>query len=332
MKLPTPEQIKSELPLLSPERIFEFRKTASAVLSRSDRRLAAIMGPCSIHDFASALEYAKKVKDISPEIEESFFPIMRIFFEKPRTRLGWKGLLYDPHLDGSNEIAVGIRKSRELILKITELGVPCASELLEPMLIPYFDDLITWGLIGARTSASQPHRQMASGLTFPVGFKNDFTGNVETAISGILTSRMPHSHIGIDVHGHISQVQTKGNTLSHLVLRGSNNSPNYDEDSVNEALELLAKHHLKQRVIIDCSHGNCGKNHIKQALVFEDIMEQSQKNPAIAGFMLESHLFSGKQPLSDIENLGYGISITDPCIGWEETAKLLLSKQKCFCQ
>ena len=332
MKLSTPEEIKKELPLLSPERILEFRKTASEILNRSDPRLAAIIGPCSVHDFASALEYAKRIKEISHEFEETFFPIMRIFFEKPRTQLGWKGLLYDPHLDGSNEIAVGIRKSRELILKITEIGIPCASELLEPMLVPYFDDLITWGLIGARTSASQPHRQMASGLTFPVGFKNDFTGNVETAIFGILTSRIPHSHIGIDPYGHISQMQTNGNPLSHLVLRGSENSPNYDEDSVNMALYLLAEHHLEQRVIIDCSHGNCGKNHIKQAIVFEDIMDQAQNNPAIAGFMLESHLFSGKQALSDIENLSYGVSITDPCIGWEETEKLLLSREKSFCQ
>lgn len=328
MQLPTPEEIKRELPLSSPQAISNFRKTAAKILTRTDPRLVAIVGPCSVHDFDSALEYAEKLKNLRQEIDQTFFPIMRIFFEKPRTRLGWKGLLYDPYLDGSNDIASGIRKSRELILKITELGVPCASELLEPMLLPYFDDLITWGLIGARTSASQPHRQMASGLNFPVGFKNDFTGNIETAISGILTSKMPHSHIGINGHGRISSIQTKGNPLTHLVLRGSENGPNFDEGSVRKSLEMLEDQHLEERVIIDCSHGNSGKDHLKQPHVFLDVMDQAENNPAIAGFMLESHLHSGKQPFSKIDSLSYGVSITDPCIGWEETERLLLSRAR----
>ncbi len=332
MKLPTPAQIKSEYPLLFPEKIDAFRKTAKEILERRDPRLVAICGPCSVHEPESVLEYAHRLKKISLEIDRTYFPIMRIFFEKPRTRLGWKGILYDPYLDGSNDIAEGIRQSREIILKIAEIGIPCASELLEPMLIPYFDDLIVWGLIGARTSASQPHRQMASGLKFPVGFKNDFMGDVEVAISGILTSRMAHSHIGIDEQGHVCKVQTNGNPLSHLVLRGSDNSPNYDAASVRAAVQMLIDHHLKKSLIIDCSHGNCGRNHLKQQIVFNAVMDQAEESKAIAGFMLESHLFSGKQPLADPENLNYGVSITDPCIGWEETASLLRSRSMSFVQ
>ena len=326
MELPSPSQIKQEYPLKSSGLIANWRKSAKLILQRTDPRLVAIVGPCSVHDPESAIEYALRLKSISAEIEKNCFPIMRIFIEKPRTRLGWKGMLYDPHLDGTNDIAAGLRKSRELILRITEIGVPCATEILEPIIAPYFDDLIVWGLIGARTSASQPHRQVASGLAFPIGFKNDFRGELDVAISGILSSRIPHSHIGIDENGRITALNTRGNPLSHLVLRGSENGPNYDPTSVEKAVSELKNHRLEPRLLIDCSHGNCGKDHRRQRMVFESVIEQAAENKAIAGFMLESHLLPGKQPLGDDPSLlSYGVSITDPCLGWEETESLLRS-------
>ncbi|MBX7067502.1 MAG: 3-deoxy-7-phosphoheptulonate synthase [Parachlamydiales bacterium] len=326
MLLPTPAQIKDELPLIFPDRIASWRKEAIQILERKDPRLALIAGPCSVHDVESVYEYAVHLKELSNEINSAFFPVMRIFFEKARTRLGWKGMLYDPHLDGTHDIEEGIRKSRSLILKIAELGIPCATELLEPLVLPYFDDLIVWGLIGARTSASQPHRQLASGLSFPVGFKNDFRGDVDVAIAGILSSRIPHSHIGIDSNGRICKVQSRGNPYTHLVLRGSDSGSNYDPDSIAIALKSLKDHRLDPRVVIDCSHGNCGKDHNKQKIVFKSVVEQAAYNPNIAGLMLESYLFCGKQPLSDDPNfLSYGVSITDPCLGWEETETLLRS-------
>lgn len=326
MELPSPAQIKQECPVPPRESIASWRLTAKQILQRTDPRLVAIVGPCSIHDPESALEYALRLKNLTPEIDKNFFPVMRLFIEKPRTRLGWKGMLYDPHLDGTNDIAAGLRKSRALILKIAELGIPCATELLEPIVAPYFDDLIVWGLIGARTSASQPHRQVASGLSFPVGFKNDFRGEIDVAIAGILTSRIPHTHIGIDPKGHVAALHTRGNPLSHLVLRGSDAHANYDPSSVAKALRALQDHRLEPRLLIDCSHGNCGKDHRRQRLVFESVIEQAAENQAIAGLMLESHLFAGKQPLSDDPSLlHYGVSITDPCLGWEETEWLLRS-------
>jgi 3-deoxy-7-phosphoheptulonate synthase len=326
MRLPTPLEIKKEHPLRSPHTIDSFRKTAVAVLERRDPRLAVIVGPCSIHDPDSAYEYALRLKKLTEQIEPNFFPIMRVFIEKPRTKLGWKGMLYDPRLDGSNDIALGIRESRALLLKITELGIPCALELLEPLAIRYFDDLIVWGLIGARTCASQPHRQMASGLHFPVGFKNNVQGDIASAIDGILTAKMPHSYIGIDEEGYLIRTQTKGNPLTHLVLRGSSEAPNYDTASIQAAIQNLKVQRLEPRLIVDCSHGNCGKDHRRQSAVFHSIVEQASENKAIAGLMLESHLLAGKQPLSEDPNrLTYGMSITDPCIGWEETESLLKS-------
>ncbi len=324
--LPSPAQIKQEYPLPVSDFISASRWTAQQILKRTDPRLALIVGPCSIHDPESALEYARRLNQLKPEIEKTFFPIMRVFLEKPRTRLGWKGMIYDPHLDGSNDIAAGLRKSRELIIKIAELGIPCATELLEPNVIPYFDDLIVWGLIGARTSASQPHRQMASALVFPIGFKNDCHGEFDAAISGVLTSRIPHSHIGIDAAGHVAALRTSGNPFTHLVLRGSDAHPNYDPHSVEKALRALHEHRLEPRLVIDCSHGNSGKDHRRQRIAFESIIHQAAETKAIAGLMLESHLFSGKQPLGeDPSLLNYGISITDPCLGWEETETLLRS-------
>jgi len=327
MELPSPLQLKMELPLSEEGRKFiaKSRQSAQKIIKRKDERLAAIVGPCSIHDPHSAIEFAQKFKCFSSQIDKSFLSVMRLFIEKSRTRLGWKGLLYDPHLDGSNDIAAGLKISRKLLLEITELGVPCAVELLEPLAVPYFDDLIVWGLIGARTSASQPHRQMTSGLSFPVGFKNDIHGELDIAISGVLTSRAAHSHIGIDSNGRIASIETKGNPMTHLILRGSEHQTNYDSESVSKALAELQRHHLESCLLIDCSHGNSKKDHRKQRIALESIIEQVREgNKAIAGFMFESHLNMGKQPLGDDKSLlRYGVSITDPCLGWEETESLL---------
>lgn len=326
MELPTPAQLKQEYPLGASDFIAASRNTAQQILQRTDARLAVVVGPCSIHDPASAFEYAKRLKKLTPEISKTFFPIMRLFIEKPRTRLGWKGMLYDPHLDGSNDIAAGLRQSRALFLKIAEIGVPCATELLEPIIAPYFDDLIVWGFIGARTSASQPHRQIASGLQFPIGFKNDLYGELDVAIAGVLASRIPHSYVGINRQGRIAAIQTQGNPLSHLVLRGSDVQPNYDSASIAKALHALEAHRLEPRLVLDCSHGNCEKDHRRQQIAFASVMQQAAENKAIAGLMLESHLFAGRQSLRDDRSLlNYGVSITDPCLGWDETESLLRS-------
>lgn len=327
MRLPTPREIKHNF--TSSSFVADARKTAANILERKDPRLVVIVGPCSIHDIDSALEYATRLKALTPEIEHAFFPIMRVFVEKPRTRLGWKGMLYDPLLDGSHDIELGLKKSRELMVKITAMGIPCATELLDPIAAPYFDDLLVWGLIGARTGASQPHRQMASGMPFPVGFKNDCEGRLDAAISGILAAKMAHSHLGVDEEGHITALTTVGNPLSHLVLRGSNHHPNYDDASIGLALAALKQARLEPRLLVDCSHGNSGKDFKRQSDVFESVVH----NPAIAGLMLESHLFEGKQPLTeDPSHLSYGVSITDGCIGWEETERLLRSASMSFVQ
>lgn len=323
MQLPSPNQIRFEFPLSDAARHFLVlaRRSAIQILNRTDPRLAAIVGPCSIHDSEASIEYALRLKNLKAK---NFFPIMRFFVEKPRTRTGWKGMLYDPHLDGSYDIAEGLRKSRRLLVQLAEMGIPVAMEFLEPILVPYFEDLITWGLIGARTSASQPHRQIVSTLSFPVGFKNSCSGEIESAIHSIISSRMSHSYIGIDEEGRAAALKSSGNPHSHLVLRGSEMAPNFDPLSIKAATLALQAHRLEPRIMIDCSHGNSGKDPSKQQIVLESILEQ--KNNNLAGFMLESHLYGGKQPLcEDPSLLNYGISITDSCLGWDETEYLLNS-------
>jgi 3-deoxy-7-phosphoheptulonate synthase len=323
MRLPCPQEIRNELPLSDEAAAFVdgARRRAGQVLERTDPRLALIVGPCSIHDPDLALDYAEKLKKLSRNVE-NFYLVMRVFLEKPRTRAGWKGIVYDPRLDGSDDIAAGLRLSRKLLLNLAEMEVPAATELLEPLVVPYLEDAIAWGLIGARTSASQPHRQMASGLPFPVGFKNDIHGELDVAICGIVSSRMPHSYLGIDAEGRISSCKTSGNPLTHLVLRGSDAKTNYDAHSVAVGISALRNNHLEPRLLIDCSHGNSKKDHRLQPAAFQSVVEQSAEgNSAIAGLMLESHLFSGKQPLG--QQLLYGVSVTDSCLGWEETESLI---------
>ncbi|MDE3045395.1 MAG: 3-deoxy-7-phosphoheptulonate synthase [Verrucomicrobiota bacterium] len=359
--LAPPAEIEGLYPLspTAAETVHRGRSHSVKILRKEEGRLALLIGPCSIHDPEEALEYGKRLAELQGKVASSFFLIMRVFVEKPRTRLGWKGMLYDPYLDGSNDLQEGVHRSRKLLLELNELGVPCATEFLEPLVAPYLSDLIAWGIIGARTGASQPHRQLVSGLPFPVGFKNGVHGDLDTPISSILAARIPHSHFGIDRDGRIASVQTTGNPLAHLILRGSAQGPNCEPASVQEALRFLREHHLEEKLLIDCSHGNSGKDFQRQKWAFETALKQ--KNPAIRGLMLESNLRAGKQPLNEPrpkgrgmiweefetppkfgcelpgpkgpgfrrpdeepDQLQYGISITDPCLNWEETEDLIL--------
>jgi 3-deoxy-7-phosphoheptulonate synthase len=325
--LPSPELIRQELPLEPEEKKFiaKARLQGQMILQRKLPLLSAFVGPCSIHDPESAIEYALRLQQLSNDLQNSLFLVMRLFIEKPRTHLGWKGFLYDPYLDGSNDLAEGIRRSRKLFLTLAKLGVPCACELLDPLIVDYFSDLISWGFIGARTSASPIHRQLASGMPFPVGFKNNLQGDLDAAVSAALSSREPHSHIGLNNSGQICAVKTSGNPWTHIVLRGSNTKPNFDPTSLALATQLLKRNRLPPILIIDCGHGNSGKNYIRQKIVFESAILQAMKtNSPIAGIMLESHLFAGHQPfVENPQHLSYGVSITDSCLGWEETEELL---------
>ncbi len=321
-RLTPPGEIKKQIPADSfPLRA---REVASKILNHKDPRLAILTGPCSIHDPKSALEYAQRLKDLSFQVADTLFLIMRVFIEKPRSQEGWRGILYDPLLDGSYDMEMGIRTSRSLLRDIAALGVPCAVEILDPLSPYYLDDLITWGMIGARTSASPIHRHIASGLPFPIGFKNDLLGRIQPALSGALVARRPQSHLGIDSCGHLCSIQTQGNPFSHIVLRGSDQGSNYDAASLESALLALQKSNLEPRLLIDCAHGNSGKNLEAQKAAFFNIIEKSATSQGIAGVMLESHLKSGKQAIG--ENTGfleYGVSITDPCLSWEDTEEMI---------
>ncbi len=322
MRIISPFEIRTKFPLVSETFIQQMRKQVENIFFRKSDKIVLLVGPCSIHDTELAIEYACRLKKLQEETQNLFL-VMRLFLEKPRSHKGWKGLVYDPLLDGSNQISLGLETARKLLLKMAEMNVPCVSELLDPLTLPYLDDLLTWGIIGARTSASQPHRQMASGLPFPIGFKNGIHGELDVAILGILTARDSHTHLCIDDEGFICSKQTKGNPLAHLVLRGSNTNTNYDPKSVAKAAYHLRMMHIEPRIIIDCSHGNSEKKHQRQSRVFESVIQQIHDgNHAILGLMLESHLYAGKQELGN-NPLTYGVSITDSCIGWEETESLI---------
>lgn len=324
----SPETLKQEFPMTeaSRETVVKSRETISSILERNDPRMLAVIGPCSIHDEKAALEYAQRVKDLSEKVGDTLHLVMRVYFEKPRTTVGWKGLINDPWLDGSNDIVSGLRRARSLLLKITGMGVPAGTEMLDPITPQYIADLVSWSAIGARTTESQTHREMASGLSMPVGFKNCTDGGLNTAINAIIASAAPQSFLGIDSQGQTCIVQTTGNPHTHLVLRGGSR-PNYDTVSVMEALELLRKKNLPESLMIDCSHGNSRKNHRYQSVVWQDVINQRMDgNNAIVGLMLESNLCEGSQKNTcDLSTMKYGISITDACISWESTENLILS-------
>jgi 3-deoxy-7-phosphoheptulonate synthase len=332
--LPSPSAFKQEIAAQAYHFDFiqESRRQITNILDGTDDRLILIVGPCSIHDEKAAKEYAANLRNLGESVSKSFFIVMRTYFEKPRTALGWKGMLYDPHLDGSNDMAAGIRHARQLLLDLAEMQVPTATEFLDPISPRYLSDLISWSCIGARTTESQIHRQFASGLSMPVAFKNSTSGNINAAVRGVLTASCPHAFFGIDDQGHVSIVRTKGNQHAHVVLRGGENQPNYDAHSIEKTLELLRKNHLPERLIIDCSHDNSNRCHERQKAVFESVIQQYLNgNTAIRGLALESHLFAGKQimPL-DRSRLQYAVSLTDPCLDWEQTESLILRNAALF--
>lgn len=325
--LPTPQEVTSYFALSSHEVSFieEQRQQIRQILDGADSRLLLIMGPCSIHDRPSIREYASRLKELTPLISEVFLPIMRVYFEKPRTNHGWKGFLYDPWLNETNDLPSGISLTRELLLELTHLEIPVATEFLTPQCAPYFSDLISWGCVGARTSASPTHRHLASSLPMPIGFKNSLDGNIEIAAYGAAVAAHSHTIIEPDDQGRNSLSKTKGNPDTHIILRGGDLGKNYDPQSINDALKFLEKIGQPQRLVIDCSHGNSMRQYRKQIDVFQSVIEQiAEGNTGIKGMIIESHLFDGNQNLcKDPSQLAYGVSITDPCLGWDATEQLL---------
>jgi 3-deoxy-7-phosphoheptulonate synthase len=294
------------------------------ILVNKDKRRIVITGPCSLHDRAASLEYAEKLKALQQDVRDKVLLIMRTYFEKPRTTLGWKGMLYDPHLDNSYDIEGGLRQARSILLDVTKLGLPTATEFLDPIVPQYTADLVSWAAIGARTTESQIHRQMASGLSMPIGFKNATDGNLKAAVDAIKAAASAHSFMGIDRLGQVIIAETRGNAYGHLVMRGGGGQSNFGSEYVAFADALLSKVGIVNGIIIDCSHANADKNHTRQHIAFMDVLEQIQQgNRRIAGIMLESFLKAGRQSLDKAESLQYGLSITDSCIGWEETEELI---------
>ena len=324
----SPRQLKDEFPITEAiaESVVGSRAALQRILSGEDDRLVAIVGPCSIHNVESGLEYAKRLSKLAKEVSDRIFVIMRVYFEKPRTTVGWKGLINDPHMDDSFDIALGLRLARKLLLDIADLGLPAATELLEPVTPQYIADLITLTAIGARTTESPTHRQMASGLSMPVGYKNTTEGDLQVALDAMIAARSSHSFLGIDQEGCTCVINTTGNPYGHLVLRGGKNGPNYSATHVDEAAERLQAAGLSPKIIIDCSHANSNKDFSKQHIVWNDVVEQAAcGSKAAMGLMLESNLNPGSQKLADPKTLEYGVSITDGCIGWGETETLLRS-------
>ena len=302
------------------------RSAVERILGGDDPRLMAIVGPCSIHDPDAARDYAARLRALADRVADRMLVIMRVYFEKPRTTVGWKGLINDPHLDGSFDVATGLRLARGLLVEIAGLGLPTATEFLEPITPQYIADTIVLGAIGARTTESQTHRQMASGLSMPVGFKNATDGSLQAAIDAMQAARMPHSFLGIDNEGGTCVVSSTGNPWGVLMLRGGRSGSNYSPDVLHEARRLLEAAGLPACVVVDCSHANSGKDHRRQSVVWRDVLEQRiAGDRSIVGMMLESNINPGSQAVAaDRGKLAYGVSITDGCIGWEETEALIL--------
>lgn len=313
---------------VSPEvkkNISNWRKTISKILQGDDHRLMVVVGPCSIHDTEAGLDYARRLKKLSDELSDTLFIVMRVYFEKPRTTVGWKGLINDPHIDNSFQVESGLTTSRKLLLNIAEIGLPVATEALDPVSPQYYHDLISWTAIGARTTESQTHREMASGLSSPVGFKNGTDGSLSSSINAILSSSNPHRFLGINGDGQVSIIETKGNPDAHIVLRGGSTGPNFDSVSISICEVELEKKNLTPSIIIDCSHANSQKNHENQTLVADNIVSQIlEGNQSIRGIMLESNINAGNQAIPEnLDDLLYGVSITDKCIDWETTESSL---------
>jgi 3-deoxy-7-phosphoheptulonate synthase len=324
--LTTPALLLHELPLDEPlaVAVLDGRRAVGRVLDRDDDRLLVVVGPCSVHDPAAALDYAVRLRETAGRLADDLLIVMRVYFEKPRSTVGWKGLINDPGLDGSGDVNAGLRAARALLLEVLGLGLPVGCEFLDPITPQYIADTVSWGAIGARTVESQVHRQLASGLSMPIGMKNRPDGSLPTAVDAIRAAGVPHVFPGIDVSGTPAIMHTRGNTDCHLVLRGGRGEPNYDADSVAEALSLLRAAGLPERLVIDASHDNSGKDHRRQPVVAADVAGQlAAGQRGIAGVMLESFLVAGRQELDPMRDLVYGQSVTDACLGWPETESVL---------
>ena len=307
------------------EQVAATRKTIEAILDRRDPRLMVVVGPCSIHDIDAAMDYAKRLKALSTEVADSLYVVMRVYFEKPRTTVGWKGLINDPHMDDSFDIEAGLTLGRALLRDILALGLPTATEALDPITPQYLQDLISWSAIGARTTESQTHREMASGLSSAVGFKNGTDGGLDVAINAMQSVCNPHRFLGINSEGKVSIFETRGNHYGHVVLRGGSSGPNYDSVHIAQCEFALREAGLQNNIMVDCSHANSDKQPELQPLVAKDVVRQIvEGNESVIGLMLESHLNAGNQKIpNDLKDLRYGVSVTDGCIDWDTTASLL---------
>lgn len=323
----TPSQLKTELPLTNAayNTVLNGRKTIQNILDGNDHRLFVVIGPCSIHDIKAAHEYADRLATLAKEVEDSIFVVMRVYFEKPRTTVGWKGMINDPDMNDSFDIEKGLRTARKLLIDLNEKGLPCATEALDPNTPQYMQDLISWSAIGARTTESQTHREMSSGLSCPVGFKNGTDGGMTVAVNAMQAVKAGHSFLGLSSDGQVSIIKSKGNPYAHVVLRGGNGKPNYDETAVAQAENELAKGKTSGKIMIDSSHANSGKDPYLQPMVINNVAEQIQNgNKSIIGMMIESHLKGGNQKLTaDLSQLEYGKSITDGCLDWDSTVEAI---------
>jgi 3-deoxy-7-phosphoheptulonate synthase len=327
-----PAELKQVLPVSPRAAAFvtESREAIKQILKGEDRRLFVVVGPCSIHDPKAAVEYAERLHRLNQEVKDQLLLVMRVYFEKPRTTIGWKGLINDPDLDGSHHISKGLGIARRLLSEVTDLELPVACEMLDTITPQYLADLISWGAIGARTTESQTHREMASGLSFPVGFKNGTDGNLQIALDAMQSAHHSHNFIGVNREGRASIVRTTGNPNVHMVLRGGNNSPNYSPADIAATEAVLAKAGLQNGIMVDCSHGNSRKDHNRQIDVLNSALEQIKAgNRSICGLMIESNLHAGNQPMQEsLAELQYGVSITDKCVDWETTVSMLHTAHK----
>ncbi|MCH7744602.1 MAG: 3-deoxy-7-phosphoheptulonate synthase [Chloroflexi bacterium] len=323
----SPIDLVKQLPITSAveDTVLEGRSQIQEVLRGDDPRLLMVVGPCSIHDEKAALEYAERLSKLSKKLTDRLLIVMRVYFEKPRTNVGWKGLINDPHLDDTFDVAAGLYSARSLLLQIGEMGVYAGTEFLDPIVPQYLADMVSWATIGARTTESQTHRQLSSGLSMPVGFKNGTDGSAQVAVDAMIAARAPNAFLGIDHYGQTCVVHTRGNADGHLVLRGGRSGPNFGAKAIADAQKLLNEAGVRSQLLVDCSHGNSNKDHTRQAVALRDVVEQRMAgNADIIGCMIESNLNSGSQKLNgDSSTLKYGVSITDACIGWDETEELL---------
>jgi 3-deoxy-7-phosphoheptulonate synthase len=322
-RLITPERLKAELPITDAAAgsVMQGRQVIKDILDRRDKRLFIVVGPCSIHDPDAALAYGKRLKALADEVQDTLYLVMRVYFEKPRSTVGWKGLINDPHLNGSFEIEEGLHIARRLLIDLAETGLPLATEALDPISPQYLQDLISWSAIGARTTESQTHREMSSGLSCAVGFKNGTDGSLSVAVNAMKSVSHPHNFLGIDPDGHVATVRTAGNQYGHVVLRGGDGKPNYDSVNVAVCERALTEAGLRPNIMVDCSHSNSNKDPALQPLVAENVANQIlEGNNSIIGLMIESNLHAGRQDIpDDPSTLEYGVSVTDPCIDWPTT-------------